>query len=253
MDPFGDNFGSSSNNAGNDFLNQEQNEVAALENQLMGGETGTGDGMADFFAPATDTNTKETTKSRDSDIDIDCEDNIPQAVPNSFTDPNSISGFDALSSTPTNTTAAPLAFGSGMGGSINTTSNYDIKPEAESITLWKKEFAARVQELDEKEQTQMSDWEEKAKKELDDWRRRRQEALEKQRQVNLENEQSFIDERKSRSEQGGGDIDWTKVSNLCDFNMKSNKKSKDTTRMKSMFLQMKGDAAKNDKGLLNGF
>merc|ERR1711976_409158 len=113
--------------------------------------------------------------------------------------------------------------------------NYDIKEEAASITAWKKEFANRLQELDDKETKQMADWEEKAKQDLEDWRRRRQEALEKQRQVNLENEQSFIDERESRSKEGGGDIDWCKVSNLCDFNSK-NKKNKDASRMKSMFL-----------------
>merc|ERR1711981_273586 len=157
---------------------------------------------------------------------------MPPEVPSSFNDQNSIDN-----STPVNNNAAPIMF-----AAPTSTINYDIKEEAASITAWKKEFAERINDLDSKETKQMAELEEKAKKDLDDWRRRRQEALEKQRQVNLENEQSFIDERESRSKEGGSvDIDWTKVSNFCDFNSKT-KKNKDASRMKSMFLQMKGDA-----------
>jgi len=235
MDPFGDAFGApATGDAGQDFLNQQANEVAALENQFGVGEV-QDNGVSDFFAaPAEPT---AITKSHDSDIDIMAEEEMPPAIPTSFADPNSI---DLSNSTPNNNEPVALA------APIQAV-NYDIQEEAASITKWKKEFATRIQELDEKELKQMSEWEEKAKKDLEEWRRRRQEALEKQRQVNLENEQSFIDERESRSKEGGGDIDWTKVSNLCDFNMKSTKKAKDTSRMKSMFLQMKGDAVKKNE------
>lgn len=127
----------------------------------------------DFFSAPVEANRN----SKDSDIDIDAGDDMPPEVPSSFNDPS----FDNTNSTPVNLSAAPIAM-----AAPTMAANYDIKEEAASITAWKKEFANRLQELDDKETKQMADWEEKAKQDLEDWRRRRQEALEKQRQVNLE-------------------------------------------------------------------
>jgi len=248
MDPFGDAFAAPANNSGDagaDFLTQQQNEMEALENQFgvtsEPADTTQQSGVPDFFAPAesapAELTTPETNTKADSDIGADDDDEqpLPSAgpVPNSFIDSTS------------NEVSTPVISGPAYSAA-------EFRPEAASITAWKSEFQNRLSELDEKEAKLMTEWEEKAKKDLEEWRRRRQEGLEKQKQVNLENEQSFIEERESRSREGGGDIDWTRVSNLCDFNMKANKKSKDTTRMKSMFLQMKGDAVKAE-GKINGF
>lgn len=259
MDPFAPTSG----DAGQDFLNQQQNDIDALEDQFGMSNNDNfqqpQDGTIDFFAPQEQTTPADLTTpvvaggnaaSNDSDIDIGDEDNVlPTAgpVPNSFIDSSSlaeVSTPNTLISNNTVTAAAPVA--------AYNVAELSFKPEAASITAWKEEFRNRLLELDDKEAKLMVEWEEKAKKDLEDTKKRHQEALEKQRQVNLENEKSFIEERESRSKEGGGDIDWAKVSNLCDFNMKTNKKAKDTSRMKSMFLQMKGDAVKSE-GKVNGF
>jgi len=233
-DPFGDAFAAPADNqtdAGADFLNQQANEMDALENQFgisTENNNPTDGGEADFFAAAV----KEE-EGNDSDIDINADEIV----------------MDTMTPVDDNTTDLGALMGEPMMSqnsisSITQPKTYDIKVESENIANWKKEFAQRIEDLDDKETKQMVDLEEKAKQDLEDWKKSRQEALEKQRQLNLENEQSFIEERESRSKEGSGEIDWCKVSNLCDFNNK-NKKSKDTTRMKSMFLQMKGDQMKS--------
>jgi len=250
-DPFGDAFGSApannqtTNDAGADFLNQQADEMNALENQFGVSETvNPVEGEADFFAAAAPSEpVKNVNDGNDSDIDINADDDEvvmgqSEAAP-------------VVAAAPTDFGAIVMGEGTNFStqnsvsaSSITQPKTYDIKVESENIAKWKKEFSQRLEDLDEKETKQMVELEEKAKKDLEDWRKSRQEALEKQRQLNLENEQSFIDERESRSKEGSGEIDWCKVSNLCDFNNK-NKKSKDTTRMKSLFLQMKGDQLKS--------
>jgi hypothetical protein len=81
-----------------------------------------------------------------------------------------------------------------------------------------------------------------AKKELEEWARQRKDTLEKTKTANRESEKAFIEERESRSKgeiSSPSDIDWTKTSELCDFNPKSSKGSKDTSRMRSLFLHLK--------------
>jgi len=215
--------------AGADFLAQQQNEVNELENQFMNN-----DGSANLF----DTETLQVTEDMgdmnikaDSDIGIDDNGiNMDAAQNNPFGDNLT---FDAVQNEEP-VTSSPII------ESIN--NKYDIKIEAESITEWRKQFQARIDEADEKEAKQIAELEKQAQKDLDDWLKQRKEALEQQRQTNIINEQSFIDEREERSREGNDEIDWIKVSDLCDFNAKNNKKSKDTTRMKTLFLSMKGEA-----------
>ena len=48
-------------------------------------------------------------------------------------------------------------------------------------------------------------------------------------------EEAFIEERDNTTP----GHEWEKVANICDFNPKSNKNTKDVSRMRSMFLQLK--------------
>jgi len=259
-DFFTDNFGeqtktTETGDAGADFLAQQQDEINGLENQFGISDNA---GTNDFFSPSV-SDTKLNTNTNMLNLE-----NMDFANTNHINDSDApitienedliLNGLDPIAS---NTANSPLNMPCCTEQSTPTiiSSPYDIKIEAESIAKWRKEFEARIADADSKETKLLSEWEMQAKQDLDDWRRQRQEALEKQRQVNLENEQEFIDERESRSrENGGSGIDWAKVSNLCDFN-KTSKKSKDTSRMKSMFLQMKGEAVKettNKDKLVNG-
>jgi len=266
MDPFGDNFGSGepataaaaaatnggAQDAGANFLAQEQNELAALENQLLDTHIQTNDedlmgGGEDLLnsnnqqeAAAAPELVLETENPINSDIfGGGGSNNVTDSSPVTNGAATALGDFDQNiiqnnnvdddvleSSTPqVSIIAQPAA------------PAYDIKVEPESIRKWREEFKQRIADADEKEQTLKDEWLAKAEQEADEWRRQRNEMLEKTKKANREAEQIFIEERESRSKEGG-DADWSKVSDLCDFNPKTSKGSKDTSRMRSLFLHL---------------
>merc|ERR1712150_275772 len=76
---------------------------------------------------------------------------------------------------------------------------------------------------------------EQAKKELDDWYKHYEEQLNKTKVTNRESEKEFVAEV--------NDIrpgsEWERVNKLVDFNTKSNRNTKDMSRMRSIMLQLK--------------
>ncbi|XP_075571092.1 clathrin light chain B isoform X6 [Pelecanus crispus] len=87
------------------------------------------------------------------------------------------------------------------------------------------------------------EWREKAKKDLEEWNLRQNEQMEKNRANNSDNpqrlrrasEEAFLKE--SKEETPGSE--WEKVAQLCDFNPKSSKQSKDVSRMRSVLISLK--------------
>ncbi|XP_074772672.1 clathrin light chain B isoform X11 [Athene noctua] len=87
------------------------------------------------------------------------------------------------------------------------------------------------------------EWREKAKKDLEEWNLRQNEQMEKNRANNSDNpqclcrasEEAFLKE--SKEESPGSE--WEKVAQLCDFNPKSSKQSKDVSRMRSVLISLK--------------
>lgn len=247
-DPFGDNFGvettTQPTDAGANFLAQEQNELAALENQLLDAQitdeaNGNDDGMVivangdedlmggDFTTaqPVVENNNAMEAVDLFGAADTNTSPTTNNVIENSNVDDDVV----VLDQTPTLSTpivANPPA------------PAYDIKIEPESIRKWREEFNQRIADADAKEQELKEELLAKAKQDLDEWSRQRHETLEKTKKANREAEQIFIEERESRSKEGG-DADWSKVSDLCDFNPKTSKGSKDTSRMRSLFLHLK--------------
>ena len=240
MDPFAPPA-----DAGQDFLQQQENEMKNLENQF---------GMVDFNNNDNQNGVAiETVEEVDFFAGSSGQEQQQQQNEQSTPSPlDDLSALDPVS----NSIPMPVPVTSSSPSNNNNNNKYNIKVESDNITKWRKEFEQRISDLDNKEAKAMAEWETQAAQDLEEWRRQRQEALEKQRKINLENEKSFIEERESRSNNednnnsDGGDnksVDWVKVSNYCDFNAKSrskNKNQKDTSRMKSMFLQMKGEQVK---------
>jgi len=107
--------------------------------------------------------------------------------------------------------------------------------EPESLTKWRQEKAAALQQQEKDEQEASAAWAEKAKKELDDWYNRYNEQLEKVQNENRAAQDQFIEEM-TDTKPGN---EWEKVARFCDFNPKFSKNTKDVARMRSLLLQLK--------------
>jgi hypothetical protein len=109
-------------------------------------------------------------------------------------------------------------------------------PESEKIRVWREQQDKMLKVKDEEEQVKKEELRLQAKKELEDWYTRYAEQLEKSNKNNRVAEKEWLAERDQASPQGQ---DWEKVSKMCDFNTKSGKHTKDTSRLRSILLQLK--------------
>jgi len=107
--------------------------------------------------------------------------------------------------------------------------------EPESIRKWKEEQAEEIAARDADSEVQKEEWKAAAKQELEDWYARQNDVLDKNKAGNREAQEDFL---KEQSESKPGQ-QWEKICKLCDFNPKSNRNSKDTSRMRGLFLQLK--------------
>ncbi|KAK9406420.1 clathrin light chain B [Crotalus adamanteus] len=128
-----------------------------------------------------------------------------------------------------------------------------LTQEPESIRKWREEQKKRLQELDAASKVLEQEWREKAKKDLEEWNIRQNEQMERNQANNriadkafyqqpdadvigyVASEEAFLKE--SKEETTG--TEWEKVAQLCDFNPKSSKQSKDVSRMRSVLISLK--------------
>ncbi|NXN92092.1 CLCB protein, partial [Rhinopomastus cyanomelas] len=128
-----------------------------------------------------------------------------------------------------------------------------LTQEPESIRKWREEQKKRLEELDAASKVTEQEWREKAKKDLEEWNLRQNEQVEKNRANNriadkafyqqpdadvigyVASEEAFLKE--SKEDTPGSE--WEKVAQLCDFNPKSSKQSKDVSRMRSVLISLK--------------
>lgn len=107
--------------------------------------------------------------------------------------------------------------------------------EPESIRKWRQEQAEQISARDAEAETKCAEWKAEAAKELENWHGKQNEVLAKTRSGNREAQEVFLAEN---TEQKPGQ-QWEKICKLCDFNPKNNRNCKDTSRMRSIFLQLK--------------
>jgi len=110
-----------------------------------------------------------------------------------------------------------------------------VRIEPETIRVWREENAKRLAEKDAKEEEMLNELREQAKKELGDWYKHYKEQVEKTKSFNRESEMEFVAEVNDIKP----GTEWERVNKLVDFNNKHAKNTKDTTRMKSIMLQLK--------------
>uniref|UniRef100_A0A8D0FWA8 Clathrin light chain n=1 Tax=Strix occidentalis caurina TaxID=311401 RepID=A0A8D0FWA8_STROC len=138
-----------------------------------------------------------------------------------------------------------------------------LTQEPESIRKWREEQKKRLEELDAASKVTEQEWREKAKKDLEEWNLRQNEQMEKNRANNRIADKAFYQQpdadvigyvyvdnpqclhraseeaflKESKEESPGSE--WEKVAQLCDFNPKSSKQSKDVSRMRSVLISLK--------------
>jgi hypothetical protein len=109
------------------------------------------------------------------------------------------------------------------------------REEPEKIKIWREEQQKMLEIKDSEEEKKKLELKESAKKELDDWYARYKEQIEKSKLNNRNAEKEWVADRDAESP----GQEWERIARLCDFNPKSSRSTKDTTRMRSIILQLK--------------
>lgn len=113
--------------------------------------------------------------------------------------------------------------------------NRPVREEPEKIRVWREEQARRLQEKDAAEEQKKEELRNNAKKELEEWYRHHDEQIAKNKTSNRNAEKDLVmDNEKIEPGQ-----EWERIAKLCDFNPKLSRNSKDTSRMRSIILQLK--------------
>uniref|UniRef100_A0A0K8STH3 Clathrin light chain n=1 Tax=Lygus hesperus TaxID=30085 RepID=A0A0K8STH3_LYGHE len=109
------------------------------------------------------------------------------------------------------------------------------RDEPEKIKKWREEQKRMLEEKDKNEEVKKQEWRETAKKELEEWYKHHEELVAKTRASNRNAEKQFVAD--SGAIEPG--TEWERIAKLCDFNPKTNRTSKDVSRMRSIILQLK--------------
>ncbi len=105
--------------------------------------------------------------------------------------------------------------------------------ESDKLKHWKEEQKVRIAKKDAEEELKKKEWRDSAKKELDDWYKQRAEQL-----VKVHANHRLVEEQNNAENKTPG-REWERVGNMCDFNPKSNKGSKDLSRMRNILINLK--------------
>jgi len=108
-------------------------------------------------------------------------------------------------------------------------------PELEAIRVWREKQQLMLQKKDQEEAEAIAQLRLTARKELEELYLKRSAKLSESKSKNRNAEEEWIAERDSMST----GLEWEKVALMCDFNPKASRNKKDTSRMKTILLQLK--------------
>lgn len=109
------------------------------------------------------------------------------------------------------------------------------REEPEKIRKWREEQKIRLEEKDKDEEVQKGKLREQAKRELEEWYKAHEEQISKTKACNRAAEKEY---QAMTAEVVPGQ-EWDRIAKLCEFNPKLSRASKDTSRMRSIILQLK--------------
>lgn len=123
--------------------------------------------------------------------------------------------------------------GMSFTSTIPVTTEYQVP---EKIRLWREQMERNLIEKDQKEQEAREALRVAAAKEMDEWVTKYNDTMEKTKNLNRNNDKSLQSPEPTDAEAKNM---WESISTLCDFTGKGPKNTKDASRMRSIFLQMK--------------
>lgn len=109
--------------------------------------------------------------------------------------------------------------------------------EPEKIKLWRENMQKQLEEKDRAESEAKETLRINAQKEMEEWVKKYNEQLQKTKSINR-----TADEDLKHSDLNGNSESknvWEQISSLCDFSSKGPKSTKDASRIRQIFLQMK--------------
>ncbi|XP_064395972.1 clathrin light chain A-like [Halichondria panicea] len=194
------------------FLAREQDELAGIAADTLGMET-------------------STTRAEDGQPPEQ-----PEQLDFFSTEPEIPSGSEYEQPAPQDSYSAPQDFYSGSQDPYSAVSNMDtVTAVPECIKQWREEQEQRLSEKDTEETNALEELQNQAKTELEEWYNRHEEQLNQTKGLNRQAENVFIEER----DEDVPGHEWERVARLCDFSSKTSKNTKDVSRMRSIFLQLK--------------
>ncbi|XP_078487364.1 clathrin light chain B-like isoform X2 [Ciona intestinalis] len=201
------------------FLAQQQDEIAGLESEVLGGNEPTVNG---FGEPAEQV--ADAVQANDNLFDMPDNYGEQPVITNGgleFEEPAEPEQMD-----PSQAYAAIAVADARLE---------ELRTEPEKIRVWREENTKLLAEKDRESERKQQEWLAQARKELEDWDRNRLEQVEKTKESNRTAEEQFLKDR----DQAAPGSEWERVSKLCEFNPKSTKSTKDVTRMRSTLLHLK--------------
>ncbi|XP_049546216.1 clathrin light chain isoform X3 [Anopheles darlingi] len=223
MNAFGDNFEqpSAESDPAAEFLAREQNALAGLEDEIPP------------VAAAATAAVAGTNGSLDGEP-------VPKAESTGLE--NDLNGsFEMINNAdahePSTTTA---------DYNLNTVPK-QVTEEPEKIRKWREDQKARLEEKDREEERKKDELREQARKELEDWYKHHDEAISKTKAANRESAKNAEKQFVAETDEIEPGTEWERIAKLCDFNPKTNKSSKDISRMRSIILQLKQNPIQSTK------
>ncbi|XP_062563927.1 clathrin light chain isoform X2 [Armigeres subalbatus] len=244
MDAFGDGkFDQPEVDPAAEFLAREQNALAGLEDEIPPVHQPTGNGFDDgddVTQPNAEAAAGLEFESTGS-FELITNDADPMAGP------GGLSEFAVKTEPDQNGLFSNSPINSNEEDGNDDFSGYtvpkQVTEEPERIRKWREEQKTRLEEKDREEERKKEELREQARKELEDWYKHHEEAISKTKAANRNAEKQFVAET-DEIEPG---TEWERIAKLCDFNPKTNKSSKDISRMRSIILQLKQNPISTSK------
>lgn len=112
------------------------------------------------------------------------------------------------------------------------------KEEPEKIRIWRENSKKQLEEKDRMEQEAKEALRDSAQKEMDDWVKKYNDQLQKTKSINRAAETDMSHSDTNGNDDASKNV-WEQISNLCDFSAKGPKSTRDASRIRQIFLQMK--------------
>ncbi|XP_076332287.1 clathrin light chain-like [Tachypleus tridentatus] len=120
------------------------------------------------------------------------------------------------------------------------------REEPEKICKWREEHQKMLERKDEEERFKKEEMHQTAVRELEEWYARYYEQIEKAKFNNRNAENEYVNEQDTPHQAGP---EWEGIARMCDFTPKTSRGTKDTSRMRSIILQLKQTALVRKPGV----